>query len=607
MIERMNKYLFVVYHKEYEDFLIKLKALGVVHIKETKDKTKIASLESKLTERKEVSSLYRKLKTRRNKEDAQEEKVVVPINRQQLTALRNELEVLFCKEEELKNQLSSAQREYAYWQLWGEFNIEDLKSLRESGNPLHFFICSSSNYKEDWEEKFNAVLINNLRGQSYFVTVGFLSEERPDAEEIKAPTKSLLDLNERVNAFEEKLKTIQEQIVQFANNRIGEVSGLLTFIDKEYAFSNALLQASDEAENMVKVVEGWVPSISSTLFEKELDSLPIYYEERAITAEDSVPIKLKNNRYARLFESITSMYSLPNYGELDITGLFAPFFMLFFALCFGDGGYGLLLFLVATLTKRKSKAQATKTICTMLQCLGGTAAIVGGLMGSVFGMIMPWASDGGVLGSVRNDYFLNQNNLMMLSIALGFIQIIFGKIVAGIKRTKQRGFKYGLSTFAWGVFILTGMLGIIFQQSMPSISPVYFTCYIIAGVCLLIALFYNTPDKNILVNFGTGLWDTYGIATGILGDVLSYIRLFAIGLTGGILGGVFNTLAYDISQGLPIGVNFLVMAIILLFGHSLNIGLCMISSLVHPLRLTFVEFYKNAEFEGGGKQYKPLD
>lgn len=119
--------------------------------------------------------------------------------------------------------------------------------------------------------------------------------------------------------------------------------------------------------------------------------------------------------------------------------------------------------------------------------------------------------------------------------------------------------------------------------------------------------FYNSPDKNIFINFGKGLWDTYGTATGLLGDVLSYIRLFAIGLTGGILGGVFNSLAYQISEGLPWGVNFLVMAIILLLGHSLNIALCMISSLVHPLRLTFVEFYKNAEFEGGGKQYKPLD
>lgn len=128
----------------------------------------------------------------------------------------------------------------------------------------------------------------------------------------------------------------------------------------------------------------------------------------------------------------------------------------------------------------------------------------------------------------------------------------------------------------------------------------------IAALAFVVALFYNTPGKNIFLNFGSGLWATYNNASGLLGDTLSYIRLFAIGLTGGILGGVFNNLAVQVGGGLPIGLNFVVMAIILLFGHGLNFGLCMISSLVHPLRLTFVEFYKNAEFEGGGRQYNPF-
>ena len=96
------------------------------------------------------------------------------------------------------------------------------------------------------------------------------------------------------------------------------------------------------------------------------------------------------------------------------------------------------------------------------------------------------------------------------------------------------------------------------------------------------------------------------MATGLLGDTLSYIRLFAIGLTGSILGGVFNTLAFQLTDGLPVIVKFIAVILILLIGHSINFGLCMISSFVHPMRLTFVEFYKNAGFEGGGKQYAPF-
>ena len=120
-----------------------------------------------------------------------------------------------------------------------------------------------------------------------------------------------------------------------------------------------------------------------------------------------------------------------------------------------------------------------------------------------------------------------------------------------------------------------------------------YVLYALLGLSALTIYFYNSPGKGIFSNFGSGVWGTYNMATGLLGDTLSYIRLFAIGLTGSILGGVFNTLAFQLTDGL-------------LVGHSINFGLCMISSFVHPMRLTFVEFYKNAGFEGGGKQYAPF-
>ena len=102
------------------------------------------------------------------------------------------------------------------------------------------------------------------------------------------------------------------------------------------------------------------------------------------------------------------------------------------------------------------------------------------------------------------------------------------------------------------------------------------------------------------------MWATYGMATGLLGDLLSYIRLFALGLTGGVLGGVFNALAIDMTSSLPIYVRWVPMFLILLAGHGITFALSMISAFVHPMRLTFVEFFKNADYEGGGKEYKPF-
>ena len=108
------------------------------------------------------------------------------------------------------------------------------------------------------------------------------------------------------------------------------------------------------------------------------------------------------------------------------------------------------------------------------------------------------------------------------------------------------------------------------------------------------------------MNIGGGLWGTYNMVSGLLGDVLSYIRLFALGLAGGILGNVFNALALQAGGALPGWIGWLPTLLIMVFGHALNFALCLISSVVHPMRLTFVEFYKNAGFEGGGKEYKPF-
>ena len=123
----------------------------------------------------------------------------------------------------------------------------------------------------------------------------------------------------------------------------------------------------------------------------------------------------------------------------------------------------------------------------------------------------------------------------------------------------------------------------------------------------LLMLFFNSPGKNPLLNFGLGLWDTYNNLTGILSDVLSYIRLFAIGLSGGILATVFNALADGfVPEGSGIVVRLLIMIPILLVGHGINLFMSTISSFVHPMRLTFVEFYKNAGFEMSMRSFDPL-
>ena len=607
MIEKMQKYLFLIYHREYEGFLQSLRELGVVHIKETKSPKQFDNLQALLAKRKDLADLRRRVKSLRSK-DAPEVSLILPQSEEQGVAVRSEIEELMEKERNLANQITAQRREIDYWSIWGEYDLDLMKKLENAGYKLHFYVVASQQFKEEWIEEYRAVKVNDFRAQAYFVTIGQSGDARPEADEVKAPTASMDEMQRKLETLQQEAEETHNRIVEFADTRLGELDGYDRFIERDFDFANALLQAEPEANDTLMVLEGWVPERVADKIAPALDGVPCYYEQVEIQENDNVPVKLKNNRYARLFEMITKMYSLPNYGELDITALFAPFFMLFFALCFGDGGYGLLLLIGATVAKTKAKEDGVKSVCSMLMWLGGTTAIVGSLMGTVFGMVMPWTG-GTILGSVPDTYILNQNTMMYLSVVLGLIQIVFGKFIAGYKTQVQKGFKYGLATYCWAILILFGGLGLVAMmlgEGNPMLAMASKVLLGIAALAFVIALFYNTPGKNIFLNFGSGLWATYNNASGLLGDTLSYIRLFAIGLTGGILGGVFNNLAVQVGGGLPVGLNFVVMAIILLFGHGLNFGLCMISSLVHPLRLTFVEFYKNAEFEGGGRQYTPF-
>jgi V/A-type H+-transporting ATPase subunit I len=180
-------------------------------------------------------------------------------------------------------------------------------------------------------------------------------------------------------------------------------------------------------------------------------------------------------------------------------------------------------------------------------------------------------------------------------------------VLAGMKAAKVFGWKFAIGKMSWVLGIITAIITFGLPAAgveMP--KPIMYVLYTVLAICLIGIFFLNSPGKNLFVNFGSGVWETYGMATGLLGDLLSYIRLFALGLTGGVLGSVFNSLAYDLTDSMSWAIRWLPMLLILLAGHGINFGLCMISSFVHPMRLTFVEFFKNANFEGGGKEYKPF-
>ena len=603
MIVKMSKYAFMVYHREYDAFLTTLRELGVVHVKETNSVLDNAELQALLAERKQVSTAIRYCK---NLNSQTKEVTVAPargLTKAEGLKLVGKLEEMQEKQAQLQAAKVSLEKDIAYMDIWGEFSYANIRRLKKAGFDVTFFSCPTSKYEPKWGEEYNAFLVNNFQSVTYFVTVTKTGTPIDiDAERPKMPDRGLAKLHLAMEQLLDNIKVLNNQLKEYAAEQYNTLVELEKNIQNEFNLSNTLVQTDREAGDKLMLLEGFVPTEEAPAMEVALEKEGYYFQELDIQDGDRVPIKLKNNKFNRLYEPITKMFSLPNYTEFDPTPLFAPFFMLFFGLCFGDGGYGLLVLLACSFFKRKVNPDF-KPYLTLFQYLGLAAIIVGTCTGSFFGIAL---ADVPALSKVK-DYFVSSDNLMTFSIVIGLVQIIFGKTVAASKMKAQKGVKYSIAPFAW-VFVITALalafgLPMLNLQLPETVKTVFIG---IAVIGLVVAYLYNSPGKNIFLNFGTGLWNTYNMASGLLGDTLSYIRLFAIGLTGAILGGVFNQLAVDMTEGMNIVLRAVCMLLILLVGHAINIGLCTISSLVHPLRLIFVEYYKNAEFEGGGKEYRPF-
>ena len=603
MIVKMSKYAFMVYHREYDAFLTTLRELGVVHVKETNSVLDNAELQSLLAERKQVSTAIRYCK---NLNSQTKEVTVAPargLTKAEGLKLVGKLEEMQEKQAQLQAAKVSLEKDIAYMDIWGEFSYANIRRLKKAGFDVTFFSCPTSKYEPKWGEEYNAFLVNNFQSVTYFVTVTKTGTPIDiDAERPKMPDRGLAKLHLAMEQLLDNIKVLNNQLKEYATKQYNTLVELEKNIQNEFNLSNTLVQTDREAGDKLMLLVGFVPTEEAPAMEVALEKEGYYFQELDIQDGDRVPIKLKNNKFNRLYEPITKMFSLPNYTEFDPTPLFAPFFMLFFGLCFGDGGYGLLVLLACSFFKRKVNPDF-KPYLTLFQYLGLAAIIVGTCTGSFFGIAL---ADVPALSKVK-DYFVSSDNLMTFSIVIGLVQIIFGKTVAAFKMKAQKGVKYSIAPFAW-VFVITALalafgLPMLNLQLPETVKTVFIG---IAVIGLVVAYLYNSPGKNIFLNFGTGLWNTYNMASGLLGDTLSYIRLFAIGLTGAILGGVFNQLAVDMTEGMNIVLRAVCMLLILLVGHAINIGLCTISSLVHPLRLIFVEYYKNAEFEGGGKEYRPF-
>lgn len=604
MISPMTKYSFILLSGQTEEFLSKIQNLGVIDITRSVkpvDEKSEALLSESDTVKKALNVL--------NSCDAEPEKDFRFDGDPVEAALKAQADV-----DELKNELSSAKKELSARKPWGQFSTESIGRLEAQGLKIRFYSCQKKKFDPAWAEIQPLHVVSETDTTVFFVTVAPVSEEYSfPIEPIAAPEGSVNEMELTIKDLETKLSE-RKKLLGNLKGCIGELRQ--RYNEKLGALDLYLAESATEmaADSHLAVVTGFAPTEDDKRLCDAFDALGIYYIHEPATKEDNPPIKLHNNWFAKNFEVLTGMYGMPVYDEFDPTPVLGPFFMLFFAMCMGDAGYGIVLMLIALFMKLKMQGTSLGKMYRLIGFLGGMTFFVGLFLGTFFGMSIleaSWTPEW--LKALCVDGWFPEGKIagfpvqMVLAVAIGVLHICLAMIIKTINYTKRFGFSKTVSTWGWTTLIVGGIIVIALGMT-EVLSEVAFKWVIIAlaAVSSLAIFVFNTPGRNPLVNIGSGLWDTYNMVTGLMGDVLSYIRLYALGLAGGMLGNAFNIMGTMILD-IPVpGVNWVFCIVILIFGHVLNLAMSCLGAFVHPLRLTFVEYFKNSGYEGTGLKYNPL-
>lgn len=572
MIIPMTKYSFLLLSTDKTSFLARLQDLGVVDI--TRSSKPVDNISRSMMS--DIERLKSEIKDITNGSDAR-------------------TEALKTKRAELARSLEEAAP-------WGEY---DRKMLETFG--VKFYCISTKAYRKEWEEQYAIQIVNETKEKVWFAVAGDTSGF--PVKDIPLPQRKASEIRAEIAETENALAAEKKKL----EDRRPELPDLEKRVEKMYTDLSVYLagvSGQTAAEDSLLIYQGFAPSDQDDRLKEAFDSMSVYYIAEKAKAEDNPPIELKNNSFSRQFEVLTRMYGVPVYNEFDPTVFLSIFFLLFFAMCLGDAGYGLALIGIGLFLKGKKGGLAD--MWSLIVTLGCGTVVVGLLMGGFFGVNLvevPWIPDWMKKFMIVGDVSVGDATYakwMIISLLIGIVHISLAMITKAVWAVKRNGFKNSLGTLGWTLLIVGGIIGLAAGLTgVVSETAMKWLLIGIAGVSALGIYIFNKWGRNPLINIGSGLWDTYNTASGLMSDVLSYIRLYALGLSGSMLGSTFNQIA-EMVKGPDPTWQWVPFVLILVVGHVLNIALSCLGAFVHPLRLNFVEFFKNSGYEGSGVEYKPI-
>ena len=604
MIEKMKMVCVVSSVSRKDEMLEGLRSLGLLHLAEKKAPDRVVS--ERFTTLSKTASLLADYAPDKKKG---KEKAPV-LSDAEFESMYQKVLAAIDRKSALDQEISAANAEIERIKAWGEFSPAEVKKVKEAGYDLHFFRLGKNEYQMALEDpEIQMVRLTSIDKMHTVAVIGTLPPTIP-ASEFTLPEKGIAELNQEIADCQTENVSCDE-VLQKAS--IYDAS----FQDQMLKAQNAenYSSASETAENDDDFVwiSGYLPEADLDKFKTAATANQWAWAMDDVAEDDTeIPTKVKYGKVSGLIQPVFDILGiLPGYRESDISLWFFLFFTLFFAMIIGDAGYGVLILIATIALVAKTKKFNTTTY--LLLVLSIATIVWGAVTGTWFGMEkamqVPFLK-ALVIPQFANypEYFgvsavTQQNAIMKFSFTIGAIQMALGSLISIKKKLTEKNLSW-VADLGWlvaviGMYLLS--LYLVIGQAM-NIKPVFG----MVGVAFILVVLFGgmSPDKTIGQGFKAGLGDAFTVFLNTIscfGNVMSYIRLFAVGMAGFAISQSFNGIAAGFH-----GPLIILGVVVVLIGHGLNIIMCFLSVVVHGVRLNVLEFSGQAGLEWTGIAYEPF-
>ena len=594
MIVPMKKINLVTLSSDEEEALRGLRETGVMHL--NFDDGRSTDLDELLKERVRIERAL--LAISGAKKDGERSDLDVGDAIARITKIEEE-------KRNLSEELDFLMRERERVAPWGDFDPGDVASLRESGVTFNLYILNSEEFERVSERKDVFV----IKKEKAVVRIAVVNGEIDGALTVPPFERGLGSIEKRIEEIDRCLFDLDSEVGSFGP-LTGHIKERVSELDESIRFERARILMDQEGD--LSYIKGFVPEPETESIRRAAKTNSWALLVQDPEKEDTVPILLKNRKPIRIISPIFDLLgALPGYHEYDISFWFLLFFSLFFAMIIGDAGYG-FIFLSMTLVAvfmRKSKGKPAGLELILLTVLSSVTIVWGALSGTWFGseaiaQAPPFKYL--ILQPISSFNPKSSDTIKYLCFVIGTVHVTLAHGWNFITQIRQKPRIKALGQLGWMSIILGAFYFVLNLVLDPIKYPIpNFALYMVAGGIGLVVLFSNQEGnffKGLVKGFA-GLFQTFLSSISAFADVISYIRLFAVGLATVEIAKSFNAMASDMGNSV---VGLIGSILVLVIGHGINLIMGALSVIVHGVRLNMLEFSSHLGMEWSGIPYDPF-